>query len=122
MGEGRLAVADRAPARPPFLYPPAPLFPYPPSPPSCAQIFLWLVNSSSLALAHARPAQTSPKNFKHPLLFIRRSKKYVFFFHEGYYEMHLYKKFQKSKNSVSLSNTNQKWFVRTFGPLGINPR
>jgi hypothetical protein len=29
-------------------------------------IFLHMVNSSSLAPAHACPAQTSPKNFKHP--------------------------------------------------------
>jgi hypothetical protein len=35
-------------------------------PPSCPQFFLYMVNSSSLTLAHARLAQTSPKNFKHP--------------------------------------------------------
>jgi hypothetical protein len=44
----------RAPSTPPLVAP------------VCTQIFLWLVNSSSLPVAHASLAQTSPKNFKHP--------------------------------------------------------
>jgi hypothetical protein len=36
--------------------------------------------------------------------------------------MHLHKKFQKSKNSVSSSDTDQNRFVvvQTFSPLGVN--
>jgi hypothetical protein len=34
--------------------------------PLCLQIFPHVVNTSSLAPAHACPAQTSSKNFKHP--------------------------------------------------------
>jgi hypothetical protein len=45
----------------PFLYSPCPLLPT-----SCPQNFAHVVNSSSLAPTHARPTQTSPKNFKHP--------------------------------------------------------
>jgi hypothetical protein len=43
-----------------------PHFSNPLPPPPCPQFFGCLVNSSSLAPAHARPAQISPKNFKHP--------------------------------------------------------
>jgi hypothetical protein len=35
-------------------------------PSSCLHFFPHVVNSSSLVLAHARHAQTFPKNFKHP--------------------------------------------------------
>jgi hypothetical protein len=45
----------------PFLYPPYPLLPT-----SCPQIFAHVVNSSLLAAAHSRPAQTFPKILKHP--------------------------------------------------------
>jgi hypothetical protein len=39
---------------------------------------LHVVNICSLAPTHARPTQTSLKNFEHPKLLIRRSKKYNF--------------------------------------------
>jgi hypothetical protein len=38
----------------------------PPSPSSCPHFWAHVVNSSSMALAHAHPARTSPKIFKHP--------------------------------------------------------
>jgi hypothetical protein len=37
----------------------------PPFPSSCPHFFPHVVNSSSLAPVHARPTQTSSKNFKH---------------------------------------------------------
>jgi hypothetical protein len=57
----RPAVGDRPSAGAPLCPPPAPL-----AQPLCPQNFAHAVNSSSLAAAHARPAQTSPSNFKHP--------------------------------------------------------
>jgi hypothetical protein len=33
---------------------------------SCPPLFAQVVNSCWLAPAHARPTQTSPRNFKHP--------------------------------------------------------
>jgi hypothetical protein len=61
IGGLRPAVADHSCMGPPLSNPPTPSFL-----PLCPQIFSHVVNSSSLAPAHARPAQTSPQNFKHP--------------------------------------------------------
>jgi hypothetical protein len=58
VGGLRPAVADRSCAGPPLSNPPAPSFLL-----LCPQIFPHVVNSSSLAPAHAL---TSPRNFKHP--------------------------------------------------------
>jgi hypothetical protein len=64
---GRSLVTSRARRGPPLLYsyPPfsslMPLFFS-----SCPYFFPHVVNSFSLVPAHARPAHTSPENFKHP--------------------------------------------------------
>jgi hypothetical protein len=103
----------RVPLYPTHLPPPSYLF---------APIFPHVVNSSSLAPAHACPTQTSPKNFKYPELLICRSKKYDFFFHEACGKMHLQKKFQKNLKivwaQVTLTKTGL-FAVRTFGLLGV---
>jgi hypothetical protein len=57
---GWSAVGDRPSTGAPLCPPPAPL-----AQPPCPQNFAHAVNYSSLAAAHARPAQTSPSNFKH---------------------------------------------------------
>jgi hypothetical protein len=57
--ERSVATDQRLPSESPFF-----VFSLPPS--SCPQNFAHVVNSSSLAPTHARPTQTSPKNFKHP--------------------------------------------------------
>jgi hypothetical protein len=57
----RSAVGDRPSAGAPLCPPPAPI-----AQPPCPQNFAHAANSSLLAAAHARLAQTSPSNFKHP--------------------------------------------------------
>jgi hypothetical protein len=85
--------------------------------------FAHVVNSYSLALAHARPTQTFPKNFKHPQLLICRSKNYEICTHGKLIARHTFSKsFKKSKNKMKSSDTAPNRFVHrtTFGPLGVN--
>jgi hypothetical protein len=70
-----------------------------------------LVDSTSWALKHARPAQTSPKDFKHPLLLIHRSKNYEIYTHAKLIARRIFtKSFKKSKNNMRLSDSAQNRF------------
>jgi hypothetical protein len=73
-------------------------------------------------LLHAHPAQTSPKNFKHPKLLIYKSKNYEICTPAKLIVKHIFtKSFKKSKNKMRSSDTAQNQFGHSrFDPLGIN--